>query len=517
MFEPFAKVTMTNLGNQKKAPTHHAHFLVPLLGKVLVSSAADICRRSLLGAVTLASLAFVTAAKCEPTPPAPPNVVAPLGANPPVIKWFCSTMSQTWKETIVTDITSAHSADTNLLALDASKQYQTMDGFGGCFNELGWQALLALDVSQRELALKELFDPACANLTLGRVPIGANDFSLEWYSLDETPDDYEMKDFSIEHDRRELIPFIKAAMKYQPKLGVWGVPWSPPAWMKTNGHYKGGQMKQAPPILAAYALYFSKYVQAYRAEGMNVYAIMPQNEPNYNNNIYPQCLWTGAELNVFLRDYLTPRLQQDHLYVEVWLGTIVKRNLAEYVDPVLGDPVTSPAITGVGYQYGGQLAMSQTHKKYPSMKLMQTETECYDGTNSWDQGMKTFCKIIADANHFASSYFYWNMILNESGRSTWNWCQNSMLTVDRKADAVHYNPEFYSLKHFSAAVLPGARRIAVNGGSFTNAVGFLNPLGSEVLVFANEADQDVSADLETDGVVVKLDVPAKSMNTVIIR
>jgi len=160
--------------------------------------------------------------------------------------------------------------------------------------------------------------------------------------------------------------------------------------------------------------------------------------------------------------------------------------------------------------------MSQTHKKYPSMKLMQTETECYDGTNSWDQGMKTFCKIIADANHFASSYFYWNMILNESGRSTWNWCQNSMLTVDRKADAVHYNPEFYSLKHFSAAVLPGARRIAVNGGSFTNAVGFLNPLGSEVLVFADEADQVVSAELETHGAVVKLDVPAKSMNKVII-
>ncbi|MEI6078659.1 MAG: hypothetical protein WCS94_23985, partial [Verrucomicrobiota bacterium] len=287
MFEPFAIITMTNLDNQKRAPTHTDHFLVPLLRKVVVSGAADIRRRSLLGVATLAVLAFAAAAKCEPASPAPPNVVAPLDANPQVIRWFCSTISQTWKETIVTNITSAHSAATNLLALDATKKYQTMDGFGGCFNELGWQALLALDVSKRESALKELFDRSGANLTLGRVPIGANDFSLEWYSLDETVDDYEMRDFSIERDRHELLPFIKAAMKYQPKLGVWGVPWSPPAWMKDNLHYKGGQMKQSPPILAAYALYFSKYVRAYRAEGIHVYAIMPQNEPNYNNNIYP--------------------------------------------------------------------------------------------------------------------------------------------------------------------------------------------------------------------------------------
>lgn len=88
----------------------------------------------------------------------------------------------------------------------------------------------------------------------------------------------------------ELIPLIKAAMKYQPKLGIWGVPWTPPSWMKTSGPYKGGELKQDPETLTAYALYFSKYVKAYRQEGINLYAVMPQNEPNYNNNIYPQCV-----------------------------------------------------------------------------------------------------------------------------------------------------------------------------------------------------------------------------------
>ena len=113
------------------------------------------------------------------------------------------------------------------------------------------------------------------NFTLGRAPIGANDFSLGWYSLNETPGDYEMKHFSIERNREALIPFIKAAMKYQPRLGVWAVPWCPQSWMTTNGRYRQGHIKADPQTFAAYALYFSKFVQAWRAEGINLYAIHP--------------------------------------------------------------------------------------------------------------------------------------------------------------------------------------------------------------------------------------------------
>src|SRR5208283_841433 len=185
---------------------------------------------------------------------------------------------------------------------------------------------------------------------------------------------------------------MKAAMQYQPKLAVWGVPWCPPSWMKTGNAYKGGNMKQDPATLAAYALYFSKYVQAYRREGINLYAVHPQNEPKYNNNVYPQCAWNGQEINTFLRDYLIPRLKKDNVDVQVWLGTIVNPNLADYVNPVLDDAATAPAIAGIGYQWEGQNAMLQTHQKYPDKKLMQTETECNNGANSWEEGMTTFRK-----------------------------------------------------------------------------------------------------------------------------
>ncbi len=115
-------------------------------------------------------------------------------ASSPSIRWICSTEKSRWQELATTNATAA--TDTNVIRLDAATTFQTRDGFGGCFNELGWEALVALPSDKREAVLKELFLPEGANFTLCRAPIGANDFSLGWYSLDETPGDYAKKHFS---------------------------------------------------------------------------------------------------------------------------------------------------------------------------------------------------------------------------------------------------------------------------------------------------------------------------------
>ena len=109
---------------------------------------------------------------------------------------------------------------------------------------------------------------------------------------------------------------------------------------------------------------------------------------------------------------------------------------------------------------------------------MQSETECYNGDNLWQQGLITFRKIVEDTSNFAGSYFFWNTVLDDRETSSWGWRQNSLLTVDRSTKQVRYNPEFYAMKHFSASVLPGARRIAVSGGPFPQIVAFANPNGS---------------------------------------
>ena len=314
-------------------------------------------------------------------------------------------------------------------------------------------------------------------------------------------------------------------MTYQPRLAVWGVPWCPPSWMKTNNAYKGGRMNQDQQTLAAYALYFSKYVRAYRADGVNLYAVHPQNEPRYNDNNYPQCAWNGREINTFLRDYLVPQLTKDHVDVQVWLGTIVNANLADYADPVLGDAATRPAISGVGYQYDGQRAMAATHNKYPGLKMLQTETECYNGENSWDEAMTTFRKMIEDMNHFANGYVYWNLVLNQKSTSSWGWKQNSLLKIG--TNEITYNPEFYSLKHFGHFLKSGAVRIGVSamtqiGGedestfSTSNVVAFRNPSGELVLILGNAGDKRLPLTLQTGNSTASLEIPAKSMNSLVL-
>jgi len=464
---------------------------------------------SLLTSLALAGCS--TAAHETSTEPAPP----------PSIHWICSTPAEPWKDLPANITTLKSPSDPATVTLDPKTAYQSIDGFGGCFNELGWTALQALSPDQQATALQALFAPSGCNFTLCRVGIGANDFALNWYSLDESPGDYAMANFTIARDRQYLIPYIKAATQYQPKLAVWGVPWCPPSWMTTNGQYYGGRMKQDPQTLAAYALYFSKYVQAYHQEGINLYAIHPQNEPLYNDSKYhyPQCAWNGTEINTFLRDYLIPQLKKDHVDVQVWLGTIVSGKLPAFADPVLSDPVTNPGISGVGYQYVGQGAMLATHQKYPDKPMLQTETECYHGENSWPQALTTFRKITEDLNNFANGYDFWNMILSEKSTSSWGWKQNSLLKLDSTAKTITYNPEFYSLKHFSHFVQPGATRIAwaaTDTATFTNhnVIAFRNPSGELVLVVANPNNRPLPLTVQSGASSAHLDLPALSMNTV---
>jgi O-glycosyl hydrolase len=105
------------------------------------------------------------------------------------------------------------------IAVDESRRHQAILAFGGAFNERGWNALRAATEPEREAALRALFD---RNTGLGfdwcRLPIGASDYAMNRYSLDESPGDYQMQHFSINRDREQLIPYVKAALRVRPDL-----------------------------------------------------------------------------------------------------------------------------------------------------------------------------------------------------------------------------------------------------------------------------------------------------------
>ncbi len=62
----------------------------------------------------------------------------------------------------------------------------------------------------------------------------------------EDQDDSELKTFSIERDKQYIIPFIHEAQKKgKGPFCFLASPWSPPAFMKTNGDMNhGGKLKK---------------------------------------------------------------------------------------------------------------------------------------------------------------------------------------------------------------------------------------------------------------------------------
>jgi glucosylceramidase len=440
----------------------------------------------------------------------------------PDIQWISSTEDSYWKEKHSINIENRNA---HLIITDVKSQM--VEGFGGCFNELSYVALSHLTEEERDKVFYSLFHPEGDHkFSICRLPIGASDYALEWYSLNETDEDYNMENFSIERDRKYLIPYLKEALKYNPNLKLFASPWSPPTWMKSPKAYNYGTLRWEKSILEAYALYFVKFVEAYREEGITVHQIHVQNEVAADQK-FPSCLWTGEQLCEFVRDYLGPAFEKHGLDTEIWLGTIngkVEKLFTEYsedynscANAVLSDPDAYKYIKGVGYQWAGKYSIQQTVQSYPELRYMQTENECGDGKNTWRYAQYVHGLFRHYFINGVNSYIYWNMVLEPKGKSTWGWEQNSMITVDPESMKVINNPEFYVMKHFSHYVENGAVRIETKGPWSGNTVAFENPNGSRVAVIANPFNEERDLCLNNNGLFYRFILEPQSFNTIFLK
>ncbi|MFP4287932.1 MAG: glycoside hydrolase family 30 protein [Bacteroidales bacterium] len=440
-------------------------------------------------------------------------------ANAGEIKIVSTSYEDPWQE--VQDYKSSTKNIENAVMVNTQTKYQQIDGFGASFNELGWKALSYIEPGAREKIMKDIFDPVNGlRFNICRMSIGSNDFSRGYYSLNDHHYDYKMEHFTIERDKQTIIPYIKMAMQYNPDLKVWGSPWTPPTWMKQSGHYGGktindnwGQILGAPmediePLnrikndektLEAYATYFVKYIESYRKKGVNVYAIHPQNEI-FANQIFPSCLWEAQVMEDFLANHLIPEINKMEEPAEIWLGTINKDTL-DFVNQIMENPVIAENIKGFGLQWAGKHMVDTLSKVYDNYKLMQTESECNNGSNDWITAMHTYGLLMKYLKGGVNSYLYWNLILDELGLSNWVWRQNSMVSINKFTKEVVYNPEFYIMKHFSHFADPGAHRIELEGGQY-NDIAFENPDGSIIIITANDTADQMERTFSVDGKTV---------------
>lgn len=454
--------------------------------------------------------------------------------NTQQITWISSTPSAQWQTNNFTADQKGQQQSESAIHIYPEQTQQQVDGFGGCFNELGWEALKVLPEAEKAQIIQSFFDTidGC-KFNICRMPIGASDFAVDWYSHNEVADDFEMKHFSIDRDKKRMIPYINFAKKYNPELKIWASPWCPPSWMKTNNHYAcrpapvndlteegRGKEKDAMPVetlfrmedkyLSAYALYFSKFVDAYKNQGIDIYAVHVQNEPNSCQN-FPSCIWKPSSLATFIGDYLGPQFAKDGIESEIWLGTI-ERPQIERIDRIVQHPEANKYIAGIGFQWGGKGAIPDAHKKYPDYKLMQTETECGNGDNDWAAAENTFSLMKHYFNNGANSYMYWNMILNETGKSQWGWKQNSMVTIDSQTKEVSYNPEFYLMKHFSRFIEPGSVKVV---SSDENCLAFKGP-DSIIVIYYNQGGA-TEKQFVIDDLNLEVTLAEKSFNTFIVE
>ena len=343
-------------------------------------------------------------------------------------------------------------------------EFQTIEGIGGAFNENGGEALFSLPTDKQQEVLKNLFNPKNANLIFNRTPIGASDFSLDAYSYSMVANDFKMKHFSIERDHKYLLPFIKAAFKESPEMLLQASPWSPPAWMKysnamdkNNVDEEKSRLKDTPEIHKAYATYFVKYIEEYKKEGVTIDRFCVQNEPD-TYAPFPGCNMNMEQMQDLSLNYIMPAFKKKKLNTGIWAGTFRTINRGDHYKILNAETIDK--FDGIGFQYANEPFIREVTLLAPNMKIMNTETKCYNGANSTEQAKERISEIANYINAGSTNYCYWNIILNETSKSAWGWKQNSLVVINRENGAIEYTPDYNAMYIASSAIQKNDKRIA---------------------------------------------------------
>jgi glucosylceramidase len=442
----------------------------------------------------------------------------------------------------------AGGSDRLTITVDPSRTYQRMDGFGASITDSSAVVLSRLSKPTLDATMSSLFSPEKGDgLSLLRQPMGSSDFTAaaQHYTYDDVPageTDYGMRHFSIAHDREQILPLLRQALRLNPTIKVIGTPWSPPAWMKTNQSLVGGKLIDDPRIYDAYARYFVKFVQAYARAGVPIYGLTLQNEPqNRNPNAYPGMDFPVAQ-EAKLVEALAPKLRAAGLHTKLF-G--YDHNWSEHPNDIASTPpgqdpeteypfdlMRSPAgkhIAGTAFHCyaGDQERQTQMHEAFPDKGIWFTECSGSHGPSDppaqvFSDTLKWHARnlVLGVTRNWGRTVVNWNLALDPSGGPHNGGCDTctGVVTVG-PADQVRNNAEYYTLGHLARFVKPGATRIASTSFGTTgwNAqimdAAFRNRDGSTALVVHNENDDPRSFAVQEGGASFEYTLPGGALAT----
>ncbi len=408
-----------------------------------------------------------------------------------------------------------------LVLVNTEKRFQTLLGFGGAFTEAAAVTWQGLGAAAREQLLRDYFDRYSGHgYTLCRVHMNSCDFSLGNYAHVETPGDVDLHSFNIERDRQALLPFIQAALRVaQRPIQLLVSPWSPPAWMKSNGQMnRGGTL--LPQYANAWARCFVRFIQAYEAEGVPVWGVSVQNEPAATQT-WDSCRYSAEEERDFVRDHLGPELALaglGHIKIVIWDHN--RDEMVERANTVYSDPQAARYVWGTGFHWYGEDHfdhVQQVHDAWPDKQLLFTEG-CQEGgphLGSWALGERYARSIINDLNRWTVGWIDWNLLLDETGgpNHVGNRCSAPVM-ADRASGALMYQSSYAYLGHFARFIQPGAQRVlCASARQDLEATAFVNPDGSCATVVLNRSERSLGFRLLVDGQPFETHLPARSIAT----
>ncbi len=401
-------------------------------------------------------------------------------------------------------------------------RYQTIRGFGGAVTEASGHTLAQLSPERQEEVLEAYFGETGNRYSVVRTHLDSSDFALGTYEAVPT-DDPTLESFSLERDERYILPMLRRAEQRRgSRLEVMLSPWSPPAYMKTNGsRLQGGSLK--PEYRERWARYIARYVAEYRALGFDVNRVTVQNEPDATQT-WDSCRYTAEEEKVFVRDFLHPALAGAGLGdvgIHVWDHN--KERMYERAVAIL-DERTLPLVAGVAFHwYTGDHfdALRFVRERFPELDLVFTEG-CVEysrlGTDQLANAQMYAHDIIGNLNAGMNLFLDWNLLLDRRGgpNHVANYCDAPVM-CDLEADTVEVKLSHGYIGHFSRYIEPGARRIATSTfSSKLELVAVQNPDGAIVLVVMNPTDDDVAARVRIGGRLASLHLPPQSISTAVV-
>ena len=411
---------------------------------------------------------------------------------------------------------SAFSENTNFsINVNSNKTYQEMDGFG--YSLTGGSALHLnnMSSSNRSNLLNELFKWDNDNIGVSylRISIGASDLDIAPFSYNDLPTgetDVDMLNFSINKDKENLIPVLKEILAINPSLKISASPWSAPTWMKTNQNTVGGSLK--PEYYEAYATYFVKYIQAMAAEGINVGAIIPQNEPlNATNN--PSMVMQASAQADFIKNHLGPAFQTAGLTTKI-IAYGHNPDRTDFPISVLNDTQANPFIDGSAFHlYAGRIEnLSLVHNAHPDKNIYFTE-QWVGANEDFSESLKWHARelLVGASRNWSKTVLEWNLAADSNQNPHTNGgCTECLgaLTID--GNNVTKNVSYYIIAHIAKYVRPGSKRIETNNSTELPNVAFNTPTGKTVVIVLNNtgAKKTFNINVTNEPITTSLDAGA---------